>query len=461
MTPIEVVDNNNYALTWKRFRSYLNLNSMRSAFADQSETFLRKGLCVTGCSILDTRYKTFLNPASWWKSVLSISYQLEVTDPSSGVGATQLLFAQIYLGGRSHEAYRKVQPVSHCVQGAVHLPALDMIVWRFPDDPSLAHLPDATEPQRVIPHLPVQHLPIGVNNATDLFSVNRTIIRYKPNKCCATQFGLQGEPNRSLPSFSLFGKTFRTRRKAQDVATRINTLWDVHKRSPERITLAEPLGYAPPINTIWQRWVEGSPLATMLNADNYERYLDATARGLATVHDVTLSASPVFALHDHLAETRKKCAKLSQAFPLHTDTLEALAQRLERLAAGLPESRPQLIYGDFHVDQLLVSAKQVVFLDFDSFATGDVEQDLAEFIVDLQFRGFGTELSEEMCAYFVDTYQSHANSLVSLQRLNWHILVQLVYRAYHLYVRLVPNLDAEVANVLATIRRFELEAHFY
>jgi aminoglycoside phosphotransferase (APT) family kinase protein len=129
--------------------------------------------------------------------------------------------------------------------------------------------------------------------------------------------------------------------------------------------------------------------------------------------------------------------------------IDVLAACLQEWAIPLAPAQPCLIYGDFHCGQLLVTSDdRVVLLDFDAFAMGDPERDLAEFMVDLHFLGLDPHLVEAMCACLVASYERHAGRAVQRGHLAWHLLHQLLDKAYHWYVQLRPDLELCFAQVL-------------
>ncbi|NJM61079.1 MAG: phosphotransferase [Oscillatoriales cyanobacterium RU_3_3] len=70
--------------------------------------------------------------------------------------------------------------------------------------------------------------------------------------------------------------------------------------------------------------------------------------------------------------------------------------------AKLPSETLVPIHGDMHLDQWLFDGKQLVLLDFEDFSLGEVERDLASFIVqtESEYPRFSKEFNESFLAGF-------------------------------------------------------------
>ena len=437
------------------FAQLSDAEAMRSVF--QARLFAACGgrLAVSGCEILYTRLKTYRKPESWHKATLSVCYLLDVVDPANAVEAGQILYAKAYRDGRSAAEYVKIDRDSlvrpEYGQSVTHFADLDMIVWAFPNDPAMPHLPELINAREVVRHLPYRSMSAGLDTPADLAGMSVEVVHYRPECRCTIRYELLwGEPDATHTS-TLFGKTFSDG-QAKAVHERMEYLWQAAQREPERIVVARPLGYCEAVRTVWQEGVPGIRLASVIDAWNCRDYLDATARGLALLHDSGL-ASPVTILPEGLlVDLRKKAGKIGAAVPRLRERMASLVGRVETGLPDLAASPLKLIHADFHIGQLLAHEGKVVFFDFDEFARGDPAQDLANFIVDLHFHGFDPALVRRMSEDLLEAYQFCGDA--AEENVRWHAQVQFANKAYRFYLQQKPRLESEIEWILDAAAAF-------
>ena len=403
----------------------------------------------TACAIVYARYK-HLKAQSQLKSSLSVCYRLDVPDHRDGRHDV-LFYVKAYLGGRSRNEWGKLADsnrTGHSLETfATHIPEIDAIVWRFPHDPALTHLPEVLDAEKVQPYLPWEVLPDSVPGPGDLTDLTNRVAHYLPEKSCTTRYDLRWHVAETPHELTLYGKTFKGE-EGQEIYARMMHFWHTSRQDPESITVAQPLAYTETVKTIWQQAVSGVPLSRVIDESNYERYLAAVARGLATLHKSRLTSSRTVSIEDHLVESRKKSLKLREAMPLSTTPLQALLRRLETDAPSLTSAEHTLIHGDCQFGNLLAQDDRVVFLDFDDCVQGDPTRDVANFIVYLHFYDFSPTLREAMSSTFLASYRRLAEWAVSDERLAWHLCVQFLNKAYRAYFQQAAGTEQEVRRIL-------------
>lgn len=433
----------------QEFELFTDPARMRLIFQQHLPGFDRGDWLINDCQLLWSRYKTYLKARSRSKSFLCACYQLSITDPHSQEQDRQILYAKACLEGRSQEEFQRATALSLALprfgRPLVHLPELDLVVWAFPNDPQLLHLAEVIQPQRVIRHLPYHCLPAGFNTPKNLGRIEVEVIHYYPEQRCTTRYQLQAKE--SGQALCLFGKTFRAD-EGREIYRRMAYLWQKSLAEPDGFIVAQPLEYNDKIKTIWQANQPGTPLIRLINRTNYQPLLKAVAQGLVSLHQSELASPVKKTFNDHLTEVRAKIDKLGLACPMFIEPLGVLLRDLEKSAPDLALTPERLIYGDFHLRQLSASGDRIVFFDFDEFALGDPMQDLANFMVDLHFHHFESDLVKRMATTLAEAYRVRANGDWSPDRLCWHLRLQFITRAYRFYRQQKPNLEQAVQRIM-------------
>jgi Phosphotransferase enzyme family len=408
---------------------------------------------IRDCVILDATLKTYLKLTSKNKSTLSVCYQVTLREGATGPSFQRIVYMKVFLGGRSREAFRllgqKGTSDPEFQNSVVHVSKYDLILWRFPHDPALPHLRQLVDLLAVEQHLPVDGLrQIGIQGTAQVLT--QQVMNYRPEIRCTNRYTLYDSTHDR--TCQLFGKTFGDS-QGQTLHERLQYFWDRSLADQEAMAIAQPLGYSAAINTVWQRGVPGTPLLHVLNTSNYKPYVAAVGRGLASLHTSDVTGLAIHSPADHLVEIRKKLTKLSDAIPQLSEMFENVANNIEQTTPHSSTMPFRPIHWDFHVDQLLADNGTLIFCDLDELVIGDPLQDLANFVVDLQFRhvdqDFVCLLTSELC----HQYQRLVDWPVSVERFAWHVRLQLVNKAYRHYLRFAPDFEETVERIMRLAQR--------
>jgi thiamine kinase-like enzyme len=412
--------------------------------------------------VLRTRYKTYLDDRIRHKSFLFIHYELEIGGRETQTPGLQQVYAQAYLNGRSQLKFRQIKAPRLCQPqfGAalVHLPDLGLIVWAFPNDPHLFHLPAAVDREQIKSHLPYAYLPAGFDGPEDIAGAEVAVIRYKPEVRCTIRYHLRRKGPGTPEAVTLYGKTYATH-KGKEIYSHIESLWRQSRAGPHHFTVAQPLGYDETLQLVWQEALPGLPLSNVLSPANYDHFLRLAAWGLANLHQSALVLPCQITTGHLLAEIGPSAAELMAALPEFKERLQLLLAYLERHEPGLTTLPDRLIHRDFHIKQLLVhedNATLAIF-DFDDLATGDPCQDIAFFLVDLHCRDFAPRLVAQMTTTFCQAYQSYIDRELPADRLRWHLRLQFLAKAHWYYKKkqLASRLKAHIERIIALAEKEE------
>ena len=424
---------------------------MRDVFQAALPGFGSGSLLIDGCRIVHTRYRTSRAERREGKAFLSVCYALDVRDLARARRGTQLVHGKAYGPADSRRRFAEAKARHRFEpsfgEAVAHLADLDLVVWAFPNDPKLPHLPEVIDPRAVKRYLPYDRLPAGLDAAEHIHEVDVEVVRYKPEVRCITRYRLAGAERQA---FTLYGKTFKHER-AREIARRIESIWRRSADDPDGFIVPQPLGHDDAVRTVWQAALSGTPLIDVVQGGECADFIERAARGLASLHGIDPGGLSRTTLEDRLAPVLAAAAELAEAFPRLRARLETLAVRLEQEARSLSPGRDGLVHGDFLLKQLVVHADRLGVFDFDNFTLGDPARDLANFIVDLRYQGFPAGLVTSMTTTFLDAYRSHAEWDMLADRLRWHTAVQGLSDAYYFHKRrhLAPGFEAELEHILA------------
>jgi hypothetical protein len=389
---------------------------------------------IARCEALRLRYRTV--PEEPRRSFLQASYRLHLKDSATGEQREQIVYLKAYRDGRSASKVRSASPCTH-------LPALDSIVWTFPNDPRMPHLPRVTDSREVHDVLPYGALPVPARAPGHLEHVRVTIVRYKPEHRCTARYDLSWDGGGT----TLYGKTYR------------EEIWpDVEARLAAMSGPADPLGFAiapmaglsPAVFTVWQQAISGVPLPACLHRPSAERMLEQVGRGLARFQQRVVPAEEMPATSEWLADVRDKVRELAAAVP-------SLAEPLGRLVDALNDGVPAepfadaLVHGDFHAKQLLWTGQALALFDFDDCGRGDPLVDLGMFITDLHRRDLSDADVRRLARALCRGYRRDAPWNLPAERLVWHTLVQMLIKAHWFYQKKQhrPDLESSLRHLLA------------
>ncbi len=404
------------------------------------------------CSIQHPRYKTYLNPKSAEKSYLALAYHLHGQNILKKQPESRILYAQAYLGRRSHVEFSKNQLDldDDCLDSLIHIPDLGLIAWTFPCDPVLRWLPTLIEPASCIEYFS----DLGIYKPDKVLAIIPTVINYRPKIRCTIRYSLQ---LRSKQEAVIYAKSY-AHAYSHAIYLHINSLWQDSLNNSNSFFIAQPLCHDSTLNTVWQQGVTGQPLLNYLTVGNQPNLISSIAKGLVALHQQRLTGLQTITVDALLAEAKKKSVKLSAAFPSYETKLNRLITYLEVNQPNRKNKPLTLIHGDFHIQQLLLlETGRIALFDFDELALGDPLQDLANFCADLYNQNLDDRKTHSLITDLVNAYGLEAE--LNTKHFDWHLRLQLLTRAYRAYIQQKPNLEQVLKQFLDAARSGYSENH--
>lgn len=406
---------------------------------------------LAGWRIMDARIGTVRNrtysASKRSKSSALIRYDLMLRSVDGERRRRVELYVKAFLNGRGSGS---------SVAGghlAVLLPELDAHAWIFPCDPGIEGLPIVADPELLVDRLPFAALDQSVDGPAQVDRIEIERLRYKPEDRCTLRVSMYSNDDAPIAAIA---KVFSSAGRAEALFRTAELLHRRSEQSEGSFIVPRPLALDRDLATLWLSALSGcSPTRSTSDSRSVARI----AKALASFHgSEPIVGSPVRTAEQQLSETTGRIRVLTEMFPALGGHLDDLATRLRAQLAGLEPARSRNVHGAFRLRQLLVADQGVGIIDFDSLAYGDPWEDVVDFALDLDHGpGNGTGCVEgsfartHLSASFVDAYQDAIAEERPVERLRWHVPIQLLKRAYWLRhaARQQPSVAAEL------IRRVE------
>lgn len=422
---------------------------MRRLFETHAPSLFGAQLRIDGCDVTNSHYKTYRNPASRHKDTFSACHRVVARDASTDSARTTLVCSKAFQPGQSKASYDQLRNVNKHV---VYFADFETVAWPFQTDLKLPQLHDLVDAERVRKHLPCLALPAHFSQLQDIARIDLEVVNFRPEKRCTTRYTLHHATNDAI-KFTLYGKTFADD-CTTDVFQRMDYIWRSESARKLSLSVARPLAVDPSTRTVWMEGVSGPTLADAVKSTAGEQHVAAAGRALASLHGLQIPAvrdvaSPLRLLVD----AQKKCAKLAEACAVFARLLPSVVSELESALFHLDTGATCVIHGDCHVGQFIANESELVLLDFDELTSGDPMQDLANFMVDLQFRGLADTRVEQLRDTFLDEYRRHSRAAGSARNFYWHALIQHINKAYRAYLRQSSAISTEFRQINFAIER--------
>lgn len=224
-----------------------------------------------------------------------------------------------------------------------------VLITEFPDDPALPGLADV------------------------MAMLERPrVVRYRPGHRC------------TLRGYATGGERFvKVIPGGERIYADALQLWKAFQSGEFSMTVAEPYGWHEPTQSFWQGVVHGGPALVEVLGPKAEAFVRRLGVSLGELASCKLQPSLSSAPAEHLQRTTRALSRATLAMPLLERRIEQVRIEFERRHAALPHRALVPVHGAPHVHQWLVQGTRLGLLDFDRFALGEPEYDLATFLAEL------------------------------------------------------------------------------
>jgi Ser/Thr protein kinase RdoA (MazF antagonist) len=344
-----------------------------------------------------------------------------------------------------------------------YLPELRLDLGLPPREPALPALPLLTAPARAR-----KLLEQAIRTCAPAYAELRIqaarprVVRAKGSRCTVL-YELELAPEdraRGAPS-PVVAKTYRGD-KGENAFAGMQALWSSKLGTSPAVSIAEPLAFMPELNVLVQGPVRGeTTLKALIKSafatgapealDEVSAYVEKTAVGLAELHTSGVDYGKTVTWTDKLADVRETTERLTAFAPELAGAAEPLLAGLEEWEAAHPADPPVPTHGSFRPNQVLLSAGEIGFIDFDRFGQAEPAVDVASFRTAVRDagrldaggdrRGRLAQL-DELCDRFLARYQ--AGAPVSRERVELWEALGLFTTVLHCWTKMEAGLEARL-----------------
>ena len=266
------------------------------------------------------------------------------------------------------------------------------------------------------------------------------VVRYHPGSRC-TVYGGAGSAARFV----------KVHADNVDDQHEVRARWQASVSGALSFAVAEPCGWDEPSRSSWYGVVPGGPVSPSLFGPQGAQLAHRVGASLGELASSTLQPSRTDDAANQLARTKRGLVRAAAAVPSLAAGLrrasDALTRAHERLGA-----RPLVpVHGAAHLGQWLVDdTGRLGLVDFDRFARGEPEFDLATFVVELRTSSRGRP-TEELETAVLDGFRAVAGE-VDAQRLALYILHGRLGRVARKACALRPDAEERTAPRLEELQ---------
>ena len=270
------------------------------------------------------------------------------------------------------------------------------------------------------------------------------ILRYRPLRRCT----IRVQEGDRFHIAKIYPHWFERKNRGQQLVAQGQALCRSVHQADLSFSVARPERWDSEKRTLWQEYVDGNSVWPSLSAQNGRELAFRIGEAAASLTRSQLNPDRILDAAAQLAASTKYAEELARRVPQAASQLRQCLQALQAIhdRAGTGRAlRP--VHGDMAPGQWLVAGSKLYLLDFDDFAFGDRELDVATFLHELEIGLPSACACEEIGNAFLRGYETIA------RRLNPNLLAaylchKRLYRALTRARTLRPDGDARALQVL-------------
>lgn len=398
----------------------------------------RHGLRVGSCVIGEKRYKP--------GESCVLSYRLQLHDVNTGTHHEQVVSARLCRPDEGTAEFDRARsiPLSRVpgLEPLAYLRETEMVLWSFPNDRKLTHLPQLLNLEFLASYLPATLTLTDLGGSREIEAIATEVLHYLPERSCMIRYRLTMKRRSTGESYTLtlYGKNYR-----DDIGAEAHSI--MRQLAVQMPGGAVPLGYDPELRTLWQSHVSGEPfLWESLDAPEELDIVRRIARCVAKFHSCTVRTPCRFDLRDIETSLYDTIKIAKHAYPDLARRIISLVNALlaQRASMGFPDAPLTPIHRDLKMSNFLISAEHAALIDMDSLCLGDPLTDIGSLIANFHLNGIRAGSDRGRIRTIVDVlcsaYAEAVPLAVSRPRIHWFTATSFIHEITR---RSIRQLDAE------------------
>ena len=397
-----------------------------------------QGLVVESCLIEEKRYKPGQS--------FVLSYRLHLHDARTGAKHEQVVSARLCRPDEGlaefHRARSRQLVRTPGVRALAYLPEIEMVVWSFPNDRKLSHLPKLLDVEFLRTCLPEELRALGVDESKEIAAIMPEILHYLPERSCMIRYHLSVKDRSTgkCGGLTIYGKNYRD----EDGAEVYSIMRQLSAQMPGS---AIPLGYDQEMRILWQSHVPGEPfLWETLQTSEMEDTFSGIARCVAKFHGCTVHTDRRFDLADIHESLMDTIVAARQVYPDFEDRIASLVSALlaQHSSMGWSETLTTPIHRDLKMRNFLIDGKNITIIDMDCVCLGNPLSDLGSLIANFYLNGIRAgchhDRIREAVEVFCRAYAENVPWSLSWSQIDWYTAAAFIHEVTR---RSIRQLDGE------------------
>lgn len=220
------------------------------------------------------------------------------------------------------------------------------------------------------------------------------VTRHKPGRRCVIEYDVRVKsPDGSRQKVRLIGKV-RARRYGNEGYRALDAVWNggFDAKSPDGISVPEPVGVIPRFRMWLQRKVTGTEATVLLPGPGGVALARRLAEAIHKLHTAGVPTERSHTMADELKILHEHLPRVAETRPELAPRIGRLLMACDRLGAAAPPTGKCGIHRDFYPAQVVVEGNRLFLLDFDLYCEGDPALDAGNFLghlIELSLRQLG------------------------------------------------------------------------
>jgi hypothetical protein len=233
------------------------------------------------------------------------------------------------------------------------------------------------------------------------------VMRYRPGRRCTIRFDQNGRTRFA----KVYPKKFWRYGRGEHFISTGLALWRAACTGKLGFAVAKPIHWDSELRTLWQERLDGAPALRHLLRPEGHTVARRMGEAAATLTLCDVKPHKTFDWMAQVAASIRSGKELAHQIPHLASHVNKLLEALTGIHSrvGVKPLRP--IHGDLDASQWLDEGTRLGLADFDDFALGDPELDVATLLVELEFEDDLQLPVEELSQAFRIGYESAAGPL--------------------------------------------------